>query len=123
MRLHLAHPDQVQSTSDLPFERTPAVVCDAVALDPDCETSALCSGLAYHPCECGKHKTGEHLGREAIRYDEHFLANTGRSFGKHFEGTALFTAATTYGGRGRLLACGMHHDQHNQVDPQSLGRG
>ena len=45
-------------------------------------------GLRHHRCEPGEHKTGEHLGREAVHYDEHFHADTARDVGQRLvEGT------------------------------------
>jgi len=51
-------------------------------------------GLSYDRCESGQHKAGEHFGREAVRYDEHFLADTARGVGQYFHGTALFATQT-----------------------------
>ena len=80
-------------------------------------------GFGHHSCKLGEHKAGEHLGREAARYEQ-VLRETARGTGELYEGPALFAAETTRQGRGRLLAWGYEaYDQHYQVAHPALGSG
>jgi hypothetical protein len=74
----------------LPFKRYPASIRDPDTLNREREAAGHFLGLAHHRCEPGMYKTGYHLGREAMHHDKHFLADTARGVGQHFEGTALF---------------------------------
>jgi hypothetical protein len=72
----------------LPFERSAADVRDADMLNLDRHASAHAPGLGHYRCEPGEHKASEHLGREAVHYDEHFQADTARDVGQRLvEGT------------------------------------
>src|SRR5262245_55703668 len=92
--------------SGLPFACLSASIRDAEAFKLDCQAAGLSSllvffifvapflGLGDDRCEPVEHKASEHLGRETVRYHEHFLAETARSVGEHFEGTAPFATKT-----------------------------
>src|SRR5882762_211031 len=57
-------------------------------LDLNCRVSARAPDLGRDRCKSGQYKISEHLGREAVRYDEHYSLILGRGVGQHFEGTA-----------------------------------
>ena len=107
--------------SCLLFDCPPAGICDADALKLDCQAAGPSSllvffnfvapslGFGHDHCEPVEHKASEHLGREAVRNDEHFLAETARSIGQRFEGSAPFTSETPHRGRHRPLASHAGH--------------
>ena len=70
------------------FERHPAGVRDANALNLDRHAAGRTLGPSHHCREPGEDEAGEHLGREAVHYDEHFHADTARDVGQRLvEGT------------------------------------
>jgi hypothetical protein len=69
LRFHLAH----LTTS---IEEWPAIALLSVhrpsCLDLNCRVSARAPDLGRDRCKSGQYKISEHLGREAVRYDEHY---------------------------------------------------
>jgi hypothetical protein len=69
LRFHLAH----LTTS---IEEWPAIALLSVhrpsCLDLNCRVSARALNLGRDRCKSGQYKISEHLGREAVRYDEHY---------------------------------------------------
>jgi hypothetical protein len=78
----------------LPFDRLPALGRDPDTLNVDRQASQHGLGLSHDRRESRQHKAAERFDREAVRYDEHFLADTARSVGQHFQGAALFATET-----------------------------
>src|SRR5258708_36225655 len=70
------------------FERPPAVVRDAVALDLGCRTTRS-HGFSYHRCEPGGHKSCQHVTREPMGEHKHFLSVAARTTGEELECPAL----------------------------------
>src|SRR5260370_36797295 len=60
-----------------------AVVRNADTLNRDCQAAGRTLGLRHHRCEPGTYETGDHLGREAMHHDKHFLAVTAWGIGQH----------------------------------------
>jgi len=56
--------------SGLALKRPKASVRYADTLNQDRQTAARLHGLGHHSCKLGEHKVGEHLGREATRYEQ-----------------------------------------------------
>src|SRR5258708_8031313 len=66
----------VSRTLPTSVEEWPAIALVSVhrpsCLDLNCRVSARAPDLGRDRCKSGQYKISEHLGREAVRYDEHY---------------------------------------------------
>src|SRR5215813_3733271 len=97
----------------------PTSVRDANTLNHDRQAAAGPHGLDHHNCKLSEQKVGEHLGREAARYEQ-VLRETTRGTSELFKGPALFAAKTRHQGRGRLIIWSTAHITSTQPSCPSL---